>query len=326
MGKRKHDRTAEIVAASAAVAAGGAIAARKLVRDRLAERRQRERARRYRFGPNEELVEGIDRVGRGQLDLAIDLLEGREGSDREAAIHEARKTLKRSRALLRLGRDAIEDDVYRRENAILRDAGRELSGARDAQVLLETLDGLGDGGFRRLREALARRAADARNAEPPAHVTGALKAVRTRVPAWATRQNGGPSSTAPGLERIYRRGRRAYRAARAHPETEQLHELRKRAKDLWHAAQLLRAAQPKRMKKLARRAHRLSDRLGDDHDLAVLLEQARAGPELLDPGELELLDALIDRRRATLQSEALERASRLYSRGPRKLVRRLALS
>ena len=121
----------------------------------------------------------------------------------------------------------------------------------------------------------------------------------------------------PGFERIYRRGRRALKAARRDTSTENLHELRKRAKDLWHAAQILRLAAPKKMKRLARHAHRLSDVVGADHDLAVLRAAARERQETLASGELALLDGLIGRRREQLRRKALKRARRLYARKPR---------
>ena len=44
----------------------------------------------------------------------------------------------------------------------------------------------------------------------------------------------------PGLEAIYGDGRAAYRTARKKPTTENLHEWRKRVKDLWYSASILR--------------------------------------------------------------------------------------
>jgi CHAD domain-containing protein len=123
---------------------------------------------------------------------------------------------------------------------------------------------------------------------------------------------------------MYRRGRRAQRTAADEASTEAMHELRKRAKDLWHAAQVLRPAAPKPMKKLARRAHDLSNVAGEDHDLAVLLDGARERAHTLQPGELALLDALTARRREALQQDALARGRRVYGRKPRKLARRIA--
>src|SRR5690348_16444807 len=72
-----------------------------------------------------------------QLDAAIEELQGREPN-----IHGARKQLKRARATLRLMRPAIENDQYRRENTVARDAARPLSMARDNEVMSEALDGL----------------------------------------------------------------------------------------------------------------------------------------------------------------------------------------
>src|SRR3954470_10433076 len=75
-----------------------------------------------------------------QIDEACRSLAGAHASDVD--IHGARKAIKRSRAMLRLVRDALSRRVYRLANLTLRDAGRPLSAARDARVLMESLDDL----------------------------------------------------------------------------------------------------------------------------------------------------------------------------------------
>jgi CHAD domain-containing protein len=291
----------------------------------------------YRLRRDEEADDGVRRVARGQLDLAADELAGEREGDLDAAVHDTRKALKRLRALVRVARDALGDDTYRRENTAFRDAGRRLSDTRDAAVLVQTLDDLAErygdelpaGAFAGLREALAAEARDAsaRLADdrgPVEEVQGTLDAARKRVAAWPLDDDGGLELLEPGFERIYRRGRRALKAARKDPGTEEFHELRKRAKDLWHAAQILRPAAPRAMKKLARRAHAVSDLAGDDHDLAVLRAAARERHATLAAGELALLDGLVARRRRRLQRKALARGRRLYARKPRKLARLVA--
>jgi CHAD domain-containing protein len=288
----------------------------------------------YRLRPGEDAADGVRRIARGQIDFAADELDGKGDGDLDSAVHESRKAFKRLRALVRVSRDALGDEAYRRENTIFRDAGRRLSAARDAAVMVETLEGLtaryrtelADDAFSGLRDALADEAAaaSARLADDRGaveEVQGALAAARRRVAGWPIDDDGGLELLEPGFERIYRRGRRALKAARKDHDTEQLHELRKRAKDLWHAAQILRPAAPKPMKKLARRAHALSDLAGDDHDLAVLRAAARERHATLARGELALLEGLIDRRRGRLQRKALSRARRVYARKPRKLAR-----
>jgi len=229
------------------------------------------------------------------------------------------------------------DETYRRENETFRDAGRALSSVRDARVMVDTLedltgrygDEIPDGGFGGLHDALSAeaRAAHAQIENDPTAVQDVLLTLRAApacVETWPLTDSEDLGFLAPGFDRIYRRGRRAQRAAADGATTEALHELRKRAKDLWHAAQVLRAAAPKPMRKLARRGHSLSDVAGEDHDLAVLLDGARGRAHTLRPGEPELLDALAARRRAALQHDALARGRRVYGRKPRKLARRIA--
>jgi CHAD domain-containing protein len=327
-----HNPAARAIAAGA-MASGGALAAGKLVRDRVADRSTRRRTR-FRLYPDEHAADGLRRIARGQIEFASGELES--GDDVAEAVHEARKSFKRMRAVVRLARDPLGDDVYRSENVAFRDTGRELSAARDAQVLRETLDELikrygneiDGGAFSGLREALD---ADARAAhERLAHDAGAVEQVRAsldaagiRVAAWPLPERADAGMLAPGFERIYKRGRRALKAAERERSDENLHELRKRAKDLWHAAQILRPVSP-RMKRLGRRAHRLSDLLGDDHDLAVLHEAARERYRTLGPGELALLRGLVGRRRARLQRAAIACAQRVYARKPKAWTRRIA--
>ena len=86
-----------------------------------------------------------------------------------------------------------------------------------------------------------------------------------------------------GLEKTYRRGRREFEAAMEEPTVESLHEWRKRVKHLWYHHTLLRSLWPPVMEVTGDEAHALSDRLGDDHDLAVLAawveEHGGAGPD-----------------------------------------------
>ncbi len=111
------------------------------------------------------------------------------------------------------------------------------------------------------------------------------------------------------------------RAARDEPSTENLHDCRERVRDLWHVAQLLRPADPKRMKRLSRRAHELADLLGDHHDLSVLRDYVELHPNHFDdvPARDALL-AVIDRRRATLSRRALKLGREVYKRSPKRFV------
>jgi CHAD domain-containing protein len=248
-------------------------------------------------------------------------------------VHEARKDLKKARSLLRLARPGLPRAVYRRENGVLRDTGRSLSGARDADVLVETVAGLGErytgqlpeAQFDALRAGLAAAAAEAREHEGDAAAEDAvatLDAVAVRIGDWPL-DRCDHDTLVHGATRAYKRGRAALAAAEATPSVERLHGLRKRVKDLWYHGRLLEEAWPRVVKAQSRAAHDLADLLGDDHDLAVLAERVERGVATDTPIDDEAVLALIARRRAELQAEAMPIARRLYAEPPKAFRARL---
>jgi CHAD domain-containing protein len=279
-------------------------------------------SRAYRLREGKPLPGELRRAARGRIDHAVDELRGKTDSTPEEAVHEARKDMKKLRALLRLARGELGEETFARENACFRDAARELAGTRDSDVMLETLAalelpaGVGLDLRKAIQEELARRADDDRRAAGRAAVA-VLKEARKRVDAWPLERDSF-EALADGLERTYRRGRRAFREAREEPVAEALHEWRKRVKDLWYHHTLLRDLWPPVMSVVGDEAHELSDRLGDDHDLVVLAAWVRGH---LEPGT-EFSDAVI-RRREALQGEAFALGSRLYAEKPSAYMRRM---
>jgi hypothetical protein len=89
--------------------------------------------RRFRLREGERVPGGVRRIARGQLDASIERLAGDTDEDPGTAVHETRKSLKRLRATVRLARDELGDEAYRRENVALRDAGRRLGGPATAR-------------------------------------------------------------------------------------------------------------------------------------------------------------------------------------------------
>jgi CHAD domain-containing protein len=279
-------------------------------------------ARQYRLKRGEPLPEGVARVARGRIDDAIDELSGEAGSNPEEAVHNARKDIKKLRALLRLVRGELGKGVYRQESTCLRDAAAALAGLRDADVMVSTLDGLEldervAGPVRQALEAHRLRTGGGSRERAGAEAVDLLGAMRTRIDDWPL-ENDSFEALEPGLRRMYRRGRREWRAMRSEPSVEGLHEWRKRAKELWYHHELLRPLWKPVMKAVGDEAHELSDRLGDDHDLAVLLEWAR---QHADPAP-ELVEAVESRRRQ-LEDEAFDRGARLYADRPKVFIRRL---
>ncbi len=251
-----------------------------------------------------------------------------------AAVHLARKELKRARAGLRLLRAAVGRAVYRRENAALRDAARPLSRVRDAEVMLGTVTAIGEDknppGVRavllRLRRALLEEQRQARTefAEKRqlTDITQRLQKARDRVARLRLRHCAG-STLATGFARIYRTGRGALRQAQAEAGDAALHELRKQIKYLGAAMKILDAAGISGVDKRIERADAIAELLGDDHDLAVLQSRIAALDNAKAEQANDQLGMELRRRRARLQQRALRSARLLYRQKARDFLAEL---
>lgn len=287
----------------------------------------------YRLEPGEAVPDGLRRCAREQLDHAIERLTTGVHDDQVEAVHDARKALKKARSLLRLGRGTLDSRERRHENAALRDAGRRLSSARDAEVMLEATDDLAARFAGRVphetftaigRHLEARRDPARRRlleSGLTAQVADELIAVRARVDEWTWRHTGW-KALEPGLLRTYTRGRDGLEQARSHPTVENLHDWRKRTKDLWYHLRTLKPLAPGIVGGAANEADKLSKLLGDDHDLAVLHDELERGAGDLKV-DVDAVLALIRHRREQLQAEAILIGQRLYAERPKAFVRRI---
>src|SRR4051794_35056736 len=89
----------------------------------------------------EKIDAGLKRIIDKEIDDAHGRLESGRGEFVET-VHEVRKSIKKIRTGLRLLRGPISKSDYAFQNAYFRDIGHQLSEARDAQILIETLEKL----------------------------------------------------------------------------------------------------------------------------------------------------------------------------------------
>jgi CHAD domain-containing protein len=108
--------------------------------------------------------------------------------------------------------------------------------------------------------------------------------------------------------------------ASADSSDENVHQWRKRAKDLWYQLRIVRDAWPALLGETIDQAHELTDLLGDHHDLAVLADDLRSRGDLDDRGAFE--DA-IEKRQHELLGAALGIGRRLYAEKPKAFKRRI---
>lgn len=245
------------------------------------------------------------------------------------AVHDIRRCGKRSRALLRLTRAALPPSDYERENGCWRAISRTLGPARDAEVMGETVAIL----LRRHAGSLPAATASAMQrhfaslqaralrtvGQRIARLVATLTAARERIASWRLRV--GWQAVWHGFAVSWRRGRRAHRDARRHPDADHRHDWRKRAKDLVHQIRLLRRLWPDQMRAWERAWDRLGNRLGEEHDLQMLIARLPIGRD--GANETRALARFAQRRAAGLQRRALRMGDRLHAERTGALLERL---
>lgn len=278
-----------------------------------------------RMRRGEPAMRGVRDTVVDQFDYAIRLLR-HPLTDKPA--HEIRKTLKRIRAGLRLLREPLGDPAYRQLNRAVRDTGRLLTPIRDAKVLLETLDGLS----RRLHEGNAaplRRTLQQARRDIKARLTAAdILRIRHRLRQVEHRLQTLPESSLDradidgALKKAYKKAHDAFKVAVQKPDDEHLHEWRKKVKYHFTELEFVESLRPTLLKATIKRAHKLSDCLGSDHDLAVLREKIDAYIEAVKHGsrrkDAEPLLVELQRHRVKLQHKSRKLGKAIYSKKPRR--------
>jgi CHAD domain-containing protein len=268
----------------------------------------------------------VHRVAREEFEGTLKELLTVNDQSRSTAVHEARKHLKKVRALLRLLRPATGEAFYKEENAAMRKAAQRMSPIRDSHVRVQTIEKLTvksgkrrtPAAFARIRTAMAARLrqvieeSEKENWSKQAAID--IERALGRLDKWPLKRLT-VKSIRSGLKAACKKARRAVAITRRSATDVNLHELRKTVKDLWYHLRLLGGDRPPQIETLIKRMRDLGQKLGDDHDLAMLMA-ARADNPLPEPADWETLEKANNLRRPRLQRTALRLASRVLIRKP----------
>ena len=269
----------------------------------------------YQLRQGESVRKGLRRVLRRQLTAATEALGGDRLSDR--SVHQARKHIKKARAVLRLVERATDT---REARHCLRHAGRLLSRLRDAAALTESAEQLCSSGSQALspkaclalRNRLQQRRMSARGSverhHAIEHARTVLERVRDSVDRWRWKAVG-TRDISRATRRIYKRARRALAAAEGADAATRFHEWRKRIKLLWYAVRL-QARTPASHRQAAALA-RMGRWLGDDHNLDVLESTVGRNPSLAH--SRERISMLVRGRQAQLRRMALKTGAAFFT-------------
>ncbi|MBZ0293528.1 MAG: CHAD domain-containing protein [Anaerolineae bacterium] len=289
----------------------------------------------YSLKEHETISEAVQRIALEQIDDALETM-GNPEIDQDDRIHESRKDFKRIRGLLRLVRDEIGDEVYKRENACYRDAGHKFAGLRDSAVMIKIVDKLRDkfedgvatGVFEHLRAHLVNRHKglsqylDEQNVIEQVHQ--AIEKARERVEQWPI-EHDDFRALEDGLHRVYKRGRKRFEDAYDDPAPAHFHEWRKRAKYLRYHLDILQPLWPDVLDATEDTLHDLTDYLGEANDYAVLSQLLLSHPQLVTrDADRQILEALLQQQREACYAMARPIGMRVYVEKPEQFVDRIA--
>ena len=280
----------------------------------------------FRFKKSESAAKAVRRACRERVGAALDCLRK---PDRPAAIHGARKEIKKLRAIFRLVRGEISMGTYRKGVKALRTAADCLAAARDARVMLKAFEKLAGKSAREfagiegaLKKHARREARQFRRNDSVALAERLLRKTHRRVGDLKIKATGW-AAIEPGLKQSYERGREACLLTGNESAPEHFHDWRKHVKDLWYYFCLLQTAWPATARAMTDELELLGEQLGEDHDLFLLqkfIEEHCAA----QAGEAEALNRLIESRQKKLRTAALKLGSWLYAEPPEKFCRRLS--
>ena len=283
----------------------------------------------------EPIAAGLKRVILQEISSAARKLFKHRDRKRDEAVHEARKSIKRIRGVLRVVRPLL-GSAYSKESRQFQKLSRGLADFRDAAALLEVFDqlcGRNTGSFdtdaaRAVREGLEldKQELESRPdaGEIVLEVAAALTETGKRVDAWQLELRR-VDDLAPGLKTTYRRGRRAFKAARKSSSPDAYHDFRKRVKDRWYQAHLLEDIGPAGAPADEPILKQVGAWLGDHHNLAILRDRLKRDPERYGglSGVKPFL-TFVGREQEQLRQNSLAAGKELFAEKPSTYMRALA--
>jgi len=226
-------------------------------------------------------------------------------------IHDIRVGTKKLNALLRLAAPPLAAEERRQISALLREVRNTFAGSRDKEVLRARLD--------QVRADASGETAMQLGLEPDGsaglpgtdRAAGLAGVITERIIALELSPLTTPQLLANATS-SYRKARRLFWACRKSADDENMHQWRKRTKDICYHAMALSALKPRAA--AAAKLDALAERLGEYHDLALLLPRAAGHPGLA---------ATIAERKHATGRECFRSAEKIFRKTPKEFAAQL---
>jgi len=286
----------------------------------------------FRLKKGAPVATEVRRIVLRQLEVAVSELHTVGDPQSDEAVHDARRRVKKIRAIIRLVRPVL-DKAYRSVDDDLRTVAHMLAPVADGRGIIETLDELA----RRYGKALPPRTIEAARKGVIRHgaradrdaaergilevAAGTLRSERKRIKHWHMSAQGF-RAIGPGLEESYRRARRMMIVAWSRPKPSHFHTWRRYVKDHWFHVRLLEGRCGYHLVGYERRIEALDGVLGEYHNV-ILLRDVLVTDVDLPREETARCLRVVARYQRLLRRHAELLGVRIYTERPRRFVRRI---
>ncbi len=257
--------------------------------------------------------------------------------DKVIAVHEARKGLKRLRAILRLFRPGMDGTLYKYYNLQFRDRARRLAAYRDYAVSKQLIEQLIGSTVRRdarkplqaLHDCICTSESALNKVLP---INDLLQAIAEELLMLASEVRAVSLSSHDkkvlimGVTKIYRRGRKEYGLVLHSPAPDHFHQLRKRVKYFRYHMQLLNKIGGVTLTSFESVAQVVADELGLEHDAVVLSHLLSQYGHLFTNNQMAFWQKQIRSKRECHQSKVASLLAFLYYDKPKVMAGRMEVA
>ncbi len=289
----------------------------------------------YRFAidNHEELNEGIARVIKEQLEYIANQCEIPVNID--SSVHEIRKAFKRLRAVLRLIRFDIGDELFHVENVKFRELSRLLSKLRDQHVIISYLAmcfeanelAISEDNYIRFVNFLNKQKEEEMkgimDGNVLAHIKEKAEEYNKAVQAYPLKGLG-PHTINDGVVHAYKQCLLQMEQAQLKLEDESLHTLRKKVKYLLNQMLLVQEVWPEYFLNYSSSLKNVSEFLGNDHNLAEAILLIKNTPDsIINAQEKTNLENAIVNERTQIHEEVWPLMGKIFTEDSESFVKRV---
>jgi CHAD domain-containing protein len=286
----------------------------------------------FRLKQDAPIAAEVRRIVLRQLELAISELHSVGDPQSDEAVHDARRRVKKIRAIIRLVRPVLAGGGRSVDRDLSR-VSRLLAPVADGQGVVETLEELAHRYAKTLPKPTleAARVGVIRNSARADHqaeargimkiAAGTLRHERKRIKQWRIEARGF-RAIEPGLEESYKRARRMMLHTWSKPRPSRFHSWRRCVKDHWFHVRLLEGRCGNHLLAHQRRIEALDGILGEYHNV-ILLRDVLVKDTALTRDEVARCLRVVARYQRVLRRHAEMLGVRVFIERPRRFVRRV---